>query len=697
MSQKSRQSTAKFYAPTSSKTNTLAASSSSGSGQSSSSKAIAGKAARSVAGQRHDSVLFLEQSHVSFEPPTQKVSVFFDECNREIISTISGFESKTRVVFQATGRRDRVEFVLPVEKRILSIKFNPDHSVLAYHVEKSNIEFINTRQQEVAGDDQNRFTLDDRRYVQASRTRNSKLLGFLWTGPRELVMMTDISVEYYHLDPARRRLKHIRSFQSSTNWFVYQPAVSTGNLSKEVPGDTGDTHDHDDAEGGSYSVLMVSTGSLGNSMQPYLFHGNQIIRLQRFEVDGNWHGSDKLELFERSVTIASIYGLVRLLVLQHESLNVKSKGAQILIYTIDHVSGITSKTHTLDLDVNGRFAINILDNLVIAHDQPSKSSFIFDIMVESTEKSDWQNHYVTLIDSQPIRPLKLSNLKANESVEMYSLNWVFFQPNFIIDAKKGLLSTLHLDLKAIQQAIHDNLILLSFLAHRKHSEQIVLDKCRAIVAKSYKAATGELTGNPGSPLAEVSSAFEILSRLVISAPEMERKSEKQQEIRAAPKPAACKIGIERYSASVTQTDVYREVFKQLELESDQSSAHQHFEMSALLEFIFFVRKLDKNVEFCIYEQLLKCLVRGKRYYQIVQMIRSAIFQDSKQIACLLLSLRAQFRPAVQLGIDMLHRLDCLNDLIESLELSPNPAMLHSETVVSLTQALNQSLEIETGR
>lgn len=104
----------------------------------------------------------------------------------------------------------------------------------------------------------------------------------------------------------------------------------------------------------------------------------------------------------------------------------------------------------------------------------------------------------------------------------------------------------------------------------------------------------------------------------------------------------------------------------------------HFTISSLLEFIFFVRRYEKNVEFCIYEQLFKCLVNDRRYYQLIQMIRSEIFKDSKQLACLLLSLRNKYKPAVQLGLDMLHRLDCLTGLVESICIMPDSLEIPSE-------------------
>lgn len=111
-----------------------------------------------------------------------------------------------------------------------------------------------------------------------------------------------------------------------------------------------------------------------------------------------------------------------------------------------------------------------------------------------------------------------------------------------------------------------------------------------------------------------------------------------------------------------------------------------------------VRKRGKNVDFCIYEQLLKCLVNGGKIYQMIQMIRSDIFKDSKQLACLLLSLRNQYKPAAQLGLDMLQRLDCLSDIIESLSLDSDGSQKDLlpnciESTCRYSESLSKSLEV----
>lgn len=587
-----------------------------------------------------DRPLYLERSHVRFKPPSKNVSVFFDECNREVISLTMAPGSKTKALFQSVDIGGHViELTLPIEKKIFSIKLNPTASLLAYHAEKSYVEFFNVKKNSSEHGETQTYILDDRRFVQTTRAKNSKLIGFLWTSPTELVMITDIDVEYYSVDAARRRLKHLKSYPSATNWFVYQPSrvLQSSTI----------------ASGHQYSVLMVSTGSLSSSMQPYLFKRSQIYRLQKFDVEGDWQGGERLELFERSITIAFLYNYVRLLVLQHESLNVKSRGAQILIYTVDPKSSSTSKTHTLDLDVSGRFAISIHDNLIVVHDEPSRTSSIFDLMIKSTEKSDCAGHFVSLIGSHPIRPPAPDDL--GKTMDMYSLNWVFFQPNFIVDAKLGMLSTLELDLEVVQHQLQDNNLLLSFLSNRENSQDIITRKLKTIVRDSM-ALLSEGSQVTSNPLTEVSSAIEIIVQLVVSSEGSADGTNKGSTESVWSNP----------NTRLRQEDIQRQVFQQLDESSDSSPSLNHFVISTLVEFIFATRKQEKNVDFCIFGQLVRLLVRKKRYYQLAQMIRCGILTDSEELAYLLLSNEVQHELATEMGMNMLHRLSCVPEMTNSL-------------------------------
>lgn len=84
------------------------------------------------------------------------------------------------------------------------------------------------------------------------------------------------------------------------------------------------------------------------------------------------------------------------------------------------------------------------------------------------------------------------------------------------------------------------------------------------------------------------------------------------------------------------------------------------------EFIYVMRRSQKEIEPITCQHLVQSLLKAKCYYQLTQMIRSGILTDSKQLACLLLSVKSQWQPAIYLGKDMLLRLDCTNDLLETI-------------------------------
>lgn len=514
--------------------------------------------------QQRKSILYLKRNHVVFDPPDRRISIFFDECNRDVISIYGVQGSKTQVLFQATDEIKIFRFNIPVQKRILSIKLNTSRDILAYHVEKSIVEFINIDNVESVENDQEQttYTIDEQRYIQASRARNCKLLGFIWTSQTEIVIISDITVEYYSVDRNKHRLRHLKSFQTATNWFVYQPNVCKSESSF--------IEKHSDI-----SVLMISTGSLGNSIQPFIFHHNQIFKLDKFIVDGNWEDGNNLELFEQSITIAHIYSQIRLLVLQHESMNTRSNGAQILVYTVNQESGQTIRTHTLDLNLNGRFALNVIDNLVVAHDQPSKSSFIFDISAKSTEKSDCPQHFVDIARNQTIRPP--SHEEHDKKFDMYSANWVFFQPNFIIDVKRGSLCTLHLDLVQMDSIIHDKILLLDFLSFREDSHDLILSISSEIVGQSLSTISNEpnqyrdLNGG----LCDVSSCFEVVQKLLVSAQRVEEVSKRTSKVSKV-NTEDVKHQLWHYGPLIEQEDFYRLVLKQLEAVLDKVGSNPCF-------------------------------------------------------------------------------------------------------------------------
>ncbi len=73
--------------------------------------------------------------------------------------------------------------------------------------------------------------------------------------------------------------------------------------------------------------------------------------------------------------------------------------------------------------------------------------------------------------------------------EMYSMNWIMFLPNVIIDAKLGCFWFIELnlgqtgDLKPFLEIENDHMKLVGFLLNRKHTKLHLLNSCKNLIRK----------------------------------------------------------------------------------------------------------------------------------------------------------------------------------------------------------------------
>lgn len=96
--------------------------------------------------------------------------------------------------------------------------------------------------------------------------------------------------------------------------------------------------------------------------------------------------------------------------------------------------------------------------------------------------------------------------------------------------------------------------------------------------------------------------------------------------------------------------------------------------------VHFSRSLDEceiPVEHYLHELIITTFVHRKTFYQLHQLLQCHVVNDSKPLACLLLSLESLYPAARQLALDMLNRLYNTNEEIIEVLLSKGhilPAM-----------------------
>lgn len=69
---------------------------------------------------------------------------------------------------------------------------------------------------------------------------------------------------------------------------------------------------------------------------------------------------------ERDVTLGTLYDIPAVLILRHQS---GPHTAEVHIHTLNGPGQAPVKTHVLKLGLSGRFAINVVDDLVLVHHQ----------------------------------------------------------------------------------------------------------------------------------------------------------------------------------------------------------------------------------------------------------------------------------------------------------------------------------------
>lgn len=69
---------------------------------------------------------------------------------------------------------------------------------------------------------------------------------------------------------------------------------------------------------------------------------------------------------ERDVTLATLYDTPSVLILRHQS---GPQTAEVYVYTLNGQGQAPIKSHVLKLSLTGRFAINVVDDLILVHHQ----------------------------------------------------------------------------------------------------------------------------------------------------------------------------------------------------------------------------------------------------------------------------------------------------------------------------------------
>ncbi|XP_070554841.1 regulator of MON1-CCZ1 complex-like isoform X6 [Ptychodera flava] len=285
----------------------------------------------------------LSQNPTRFEPISKVTNVFFDEVNKQVFAVRS--RGATGVVVKGSDEKSTTSFRMEDKGDVISIKFSYDMKVLAVQRSHKTVEFINFLD-----------GCDSKEYSQSCKGKSTRIIGFNWTNINEIVFITDHGLEFYQVIPEKKTLKSLKTISVGVNWFVFLPESS---------------------------LLLLSSTTLGNVLHPVYFKGGTLLRLPKFEVDVPVVPKPpKLCLLERDVTMSNIYGQVYIIVLRHQQRGLANMGAEVVLYQLQRESP-AKRTDVLRLNMSGRFALNVVDNLIVVHHQASKCRLIDFLLLRS--------------------------------------------------------------------------------------------------------------------------------------------------------------------------------------------------------------------------------------------------------------------------------------------------------------------------
>uniref|UniRef100_A0A8C2Q8D2 Regulator of MON1-CCZ1 n=1 Tax=Cyprinus carpio TaxID=7962 RepID=A0A8C2Q8D2_CYPCA len=540
--------------------------------------------------------LELSENPVQFENASSVNNVFFDEANKQVFAVRSG--GATGVVVKGPDDKSSVAFRMDDKGEVKCIKFSLGNKILAVQRTTKSVPHLE--------------------FSHECKTKNASILGFCWTSWNEVVFVTDQGIEFYQVLPDKRTLKLLKSQSINVNWYMYCPETA---------------------------VLLLSTTVQGNVLQPFAFKSATMSKMSKFEIElPAVPKPAKLSLSERDIAVATIYDQLYVMYLKHHSRATNSPGAEVVLYHLPR-EGTCRKTHVLKLNTTGKFALNVVDNLVVVHHQSSQSSLIYDIKLRELDGA--LNVHQPVLPAQSINPYKihLTGPAAAPSQAPVPCELLF---------SNRISSSVPVKLQPTLKLLRDKGKLMDFLLRRRDCKMVILSVCSQMLTEGDK-------GN----LSVVATVFDKLNQVYKEYLDAEQAYTAAMESGPSRSSTSYKRPV-RTQAVIDQSDMYTHVLSDF---TEKKGVKHKFIIAVLMEYIRSLNQFQIPVQHYLYELVIKTLVQHNLFYMLHQFLQYHVLSDSKPLACLLLSLESTYPPAHQLSLDMLKRLSTANDEIVEVLLS----------------------------
>ncbi|KXJ71556.1 hypothetical protein RP20_CCG020277 [Aedes albopictus] len=546
--------------------------------------------------------LELSPDPVRFDAVSQLTNVFFDDAKQQVFAVRSG--GATGIVVKSANDAQNISFCMEDRGTIRSIKFAPDNQILAVQRNETAVEFVpfNTSNQPIVAD------------MLIHQGKNT-IYGFVWVHDRQVALISNAGVEIFQLNMEKRTLKSVKSLNSSVSWFSFCP---TSN----------------------FALLSSNNGSI---LTPVLLKPSTITKLPRLELGAGQSCTG------RDVTLAQLYGTNAIMILKQ----LQNRQFAVVIYLLTGPGLAPRKSHILRLGQSGRFAMNIVDDVVVVHHQATATSMLFDIALGGGEIDANSGAVIhqPIIPAKAIKPfaLEVPSISLDGKTvncDLYSQHWVLFQPNIVIDAKLGCLWSVLLKLTSLCTLITDRIRLVEFLLQRTDGKSALLNVLKEMMSTNYS----------GTMLPIIESVFNKLNSLYKSVLDNELQS--QMALMALSSKTASQKHTVTPRVLIDQADMYTAVFSCI-TEAEQLG-------KILLLYLHSLARHGIAPSHELSKQIVIDLVNHKQFDTLQNLLKYSALNESKPLACFLLSLSNSHPSISQMALDMLARLNANEIILEVL-------------------------------
>ncbi|KAJ3167725.1 hypothetical protein HDU88_002172 [Geranomyces variabilis] len=475
---------------------------------------------------------------------------------------------------------------------------------------------------------------------------SSAILGFEWTFPGELMVVSSSGFELYQYSGTSKNFVKKKSREARINWYSYWPEVR---------------------------ILVTSVGPLALRLYHMkLDSGADSLMTLNLKPKGNMSGV-QAQATRKQITVVLVYGRAFL-----GFFDLTPDPPLLVLYRISRST--PSHSVAYPLDGRGTFIANAADNLIIVTNVVTKLFLIFDMKHDATE---------AVVSTARIPVQEEDDLDA-------VIEWQPCFPDYILVSGRGMLYCVQVDLQALARDMRENssgLAVVTFLARRDMDDptvvlQIVAGMMRegASVEQMRKAfdllnSRARQVGPSEMPqglirdastdsvnsLGSIGTVEDSLSGSAAGSPMARRKLQVHTGSSSTLQRALARSHEESTGPRrqlCTQELLFANVFEPL---SKEAAFPSEYLTSCLLEYIASLSVAGRQtVQSCFHELVCDLLLRDNRHTELHQLVQYNVVEDSSTVARRLLARGGVYAPFKQLGLDMLKRLDANNEVVDVL-------------------------------